>query len=87
MLYRHLKERTGKECWVEDGETHVNKVKSIGGAAYAKAKHSFSRQHHSVHSSTTFSHSRSAWRLRYACGYVWREPVHALLGRYSYRAV
>ena len=42
LLYRH---RTGKECQGADGETHVNKVKSIGGAAYAKAKDSFSRQH------------------------------------------
>ena len=66
---------------------HVNKVTSIGGAAYAKAKDSFSRQHSGARSSATLPHSGSAWRLRYAHRDVWREPVHALLGRYSYRAV
>ena len=66
---------------------HVNKVKSIGGAAYAKAKDSFSRQHRGARSIAALSHSGSAWRLRYAYSDVWREPVHALLGRYSYRAV
>ena len=34
-----------------DGEMHVNKVKSIGGAAYAKAKDSFSWQHRGMRSS------------------------------------
>ena len=74
-------------CQGADGETRVNKVKSTGGAAYAKAKDSFSRHHHGARSSATLPHSGSAWRLRYAHRDVWREPVHALLGRYSYRAV
>ena len=58
---------------------HVNKVKSIGGATYAKTKDSFSRQHRGTHSSATLSHSRSAWRLRYAHRDVWGKPVHVFL--------
>ena len=63
-----------------------NKVKSIGGAAYVKAKDSFSQQHRGACSSVTLSCSGSTWRLRYTHRDVWREPVHALLGRCSYQA-
>ena len=85
LLYRRLKRAhwQGKP----GRETHVNKVKSISGAAYAKAEDSFSRQHRGARSSATLSHSGSARRLRYAYRDVWREPVHALLGRYSYSTV
>ena len=87
LLYRRLKRAHWQGMPGRDGERHVNKVKSIGGAAYAKAKDSFLWQHRGTHSSAALSHSGSAWRLRYAYSDVWREPVHALLGRYSYRAV
>ena len=88
LLYRRLEERTGKECQGADGERHVNKVKSIGGAAYAKAKTPFhGNTARGARSRAALSHSGSAWRLRYAYSDVWRAPVHALLGGYSYRAI
>ena len=55
------KERTGKEFRGTDGETHVNKVKSIGGAAYAHF-----RGNSAARARATLPHSGSAWRLRYA---------------------
>ena len=86
LLYRCLK-RVDWQGMPGRGETHMGKVKSIEGAAYTKAKDSFSQQHCGVCSSATILHSGSTWRLRYAHRYVWREPVHALLCRYSYRVV
>ena len=73
LLYKRLKSAcTGKEHRGEDGEAHIKKVKSIGGAAYAKAKDSFSQQHHGVRSSATLLHSGCAWGLRYVHKGVWR---------------
>ena len=84
------KERTGKECQRADGGTHVNKVKSIGRRRciilLCESKTHFLTPRR-ARARATLPHSGSAWRLRYAHSDVWREPVHALLGRYSYRAV
>ena len=54
------------ECQGEAGETHVNKVKSIGGAAYAKTKTPFRGNTAARALALHFRIPRSAWRLRYA---------------------
>ena len=87
LLYRCLK-RAHWQGMLGRGGTHVGRVSQLEELRIGKPKTPFHGNTAAcAPCSATLLHSGSAWRLRYAHRDAWREPVHALLGRYSYCAV